>query len=55
VLIAVIAAFGLIESPLVVLLIPVVLVSGLIFAEISMICPALVSGVDSFNPTDDSP
>ncbi len=41
--------FGLIESPLLILAIPVLFVSGLIFAEISVIAAALVPGIDSFS------
>lgn len=45
----VISAFGLVSSPLVVLSIPVLFLSGLIFAEISLIFVAIVPGIDSFN------
>ncbi len=45
----VISAFGLVASPLVVLSIPVLFLSGLIFAEISLIFVAIVPGIDSFN------
>lgn len=44
----VISAFGLIESPLIVLAIPVLFIGGLIFAEIAVITVALVPGIDSF-------
>ncbi len=45
----VISAFGLIESPMIVLSIPVLFISGLIFAEIAVIAVALVPGIDSFS------
>jgi lipooligosaccharide transport system permease protein len=45
----VISAFGLVVSPLIILTIPLLFVSGLIFAEISMIFVAIVPGIDSFN------
>jgi lipooligosaccharide transport system permease protein len=46
---AVISAFGLVSSPLILIVIPVLFFSGLIFAEISMISVAIVPGIDSFN------
>jgi lipooligosaccharide transport system permease protein len=49
IIIAAIAAFGFVESPFILLVIPCLFISGLIFAEISMICTAVVPGVDSFN------
>jgi lipooligosaccharide transport system permease protein len=49
IIIITIAAFGLVKSPLVILVIPVLFVSGLVFAELSLICTALVPGIDSFN------
>ncbi len=48
-IIVTIAIFGLVDSFLVLFLIPVLFLSGLIFAEISMICVALVPGIQSFN------
>lgn len=45
----VISLFGLVDSPLIMLAIPLLFVSGLIFAEISMIAGAVVPGIDSFN------
>ncbi len=45
----VISAFGLVVSPLIILAIPLLFVSGLIFAEISIIFVAIVPGIDSFN------
>jgi lipooligosaccharide transport system permease protein len=45
----VIAAFGLVPSPFLLLVIPLLFLSGLIFAEISLIFTALVPGIDSFN------
>jgi lipooligosaccharide transport system permease protein len=49
IIIAVISAFGLVKSPLVLAVIPVLFFSGMIFAEISMIVVAVVPGIDSFN------
>ncbi len=49
VIMLVISLFGLIGSPAVILAIPVLLISGLIFAEISVITAALVPGIDSFS------
>lgn len=49
IIMAVISAFGLVSSPLVLAVIPILFVSGLIFAEISMIFVAIVPGIDSFN------
>jgi lipooligosaccharide transport system permease protein len=45
----VIAAFGLVASPFLLLVIPLLFLSGLIFAEISLIFTAVVPGIDSFN------
>jgi len=45
----VISAFRLVVSPLIILAIPLLFASGLIFAEISMIFAAVVPGIDSFN------
>lgn len=49
IIIIVISLFGLVASPLVIGVIPVLFVSGLIFSEISLICVAKVPGIDSFN------
>ena len=49
IIMAVISAFGLVSSPMVLIVIPVLFISGLIFAEISMIFAAIVPGIDSFN------
>ena len=49
IIIIVIALFGLVDSPLIVLAIPVLFITGLIFAEISVIFTAVVPGIDSFN------
>jgi lipooligosaccharide transport system permease protein len=49
VIIIVISLFGLVKSPLVVLIIPLLFVSGLLFSEISMMFAAVVPGIDSFN------
>jgi lipooligosaccharide transport system permease protein len=45
----VIAIFGLVASPLLLLAIPLLFLAGLIFAEISLIFTAVVPGIDSFN------
>jgi lipooligosaccharide transport system permease protein len=49
IIIIAISLFGLVKSPCVLLVIPVLFASGLVFAELSMICTALVPGIDSFN------
>jgi lipooligosaccharide transport system permease protein len=49
IIIIVISLFGLVDSPLIILIIPVLFITGLIFAEISVIFTALVPGIDSFN------
>ncbi len=45
----VVALFGLVDSPLIVLVIPFIFLGGLIFAEISVVCCAIVPGIDSFS------
>jgi lipooligosaccharide transport system permease protein len=45
----VIALFGLVDSPLIVLVIPFIFLGGLIFAELSIIFCAIVPGIDSFS------
>ncbi|MHB8881958.1 MAG: ABC transporter permease [Thermodesulfovibrionales bacterium] len=49
IIIVVISLFGLVASPLVVLIIPMLFVSGLLFSEVSMMFAAIVPGIDSFN------
>jgi lipooligosaccharide transport system permease protein len=49
IIIAVISVFGLVRSPLILATIPALFLSGLIFAEISMMTVAVVPGIDSFN------
>jgi len=49
IIIIVISLFGLVGSPMIVLAIPVLFVTGIIFAEISVIFAAIVPGIDSFN------
>lgn len=49
IIILVISLFGLVNSPLVILIIPVLFVSGLLFSEVSMMFAAIVPGIDSFN------
>lgn len=43
------SVFGLIDSPWLVCAIPLIFISGLIFAEIALIATATVPGIDSFN------
>jgi lipooligosaccharide transport system permease protein len=45
----VIALFGLVGSPLILLALPFIFLGGLIFAELSLIFCALVPGIDSFS------
>ncbi len=45
----VIALFGLVDSPLIVLVVPFVFLGGLIFAELSVIFCAIVPGIDYFS------
>jgi lipooligosaccharide transport system permease protein len=45
----VISALGLVGSPLLALAIPLLFITGLIFAEIALIFVAIVPGIDSFN------
>lgn len=45
----VISLFGLVDSPALLLAIPVIFLSGLIFAEVSLIAVATVPGIDTFN------
>lgn len=49
IIIATISAFRLVDSPLIVIVVPILFLSGIIFAEISLVCVALVPGVDSLN------
>ncbi|MEW6108280.1 MAG: ABC transporter permease [Nitrospirota bacterium] len=49
IIIAVISFFGLADSPVIILAIPILFITGLIFAEISVIFTAIVPGIDSFN------
>ncbi|MEW6570623.1 MAG: ABC transporter permease [Nitrospirota bacterium] len=49
IIIAVISFFGLVDSPMVILAIPVLFVTGLIFSQISVIFTAVIPGIDSFN------
>lgn len=48
-IIIVISAFGLVKSPMIILVIPILFICGFIFAEISVIFVAIVPGIDSFN------
>jgi len=45
----VISLFGLVDSSLILLAIPFLFISGLIFSEISVIFAAIVPGIESFN------
>ncbi|GAB4417993.1 MAG: ABC transporter permease [Thermodesulfovibrionales bacterium] len=49
IIMAVISVFGLVDSPIIILAIPVLFISGLVFSEISIIAAATVPGIDSFN------
>lgn len=49
IIIIVISSFGLVDSSLIIAAIPLLFFGGLIFSEISMICTALVPGIDTFN------
>jgi lipooligosaccharide transport system permease protein len=49
IIIIVISLFGLVDSPLIIFAIPILFISGLIFAEISVIFVAIIPGIDSFN------
>ncbi len=48
-IIIVIALFGLVDSPLIVLAIPFIFLCGLIFAQLSIMFAAVVPGIDSFS------
>jgi lipooligosaccharide transport system permease protein len=48
-IIIVLSVFGLIDSPMIILAVPVLFVSGLIFAETAVIAAAVVPGIDSFS------
>lgn len=45
----VLSAFGLIDSPYLFFAVPLVFISGLVFAEIAIIATSTVPGIDSFN------
>jgi lipooligosaccharide transport system permease protein len=45
----VISLFGLVDSVSIILIVPILFISGLIFAETSIIAVALVPGIDSFS------
>ena len=49
IILIVVSLFGLIDSSIIILAIPILFVAGLIFAEISLIFVAIVPGIDSFN------
>lgn len=49
IIILVLFIFGLIDSVMILLSIPLLFISGLIFAEVSLICVAIVPGIESFN------
>jgi len=49
IIIIVISLFGLVDSPLIIFVIPILFISGLIFAEISLIFVAIIPGIDFFN------
>lgn len=45
----VLVIFGLIDSPMIILVVPLLFISGLIFAETAVIATAIVPGIDSFS------
>jgi lipooligosaccharide transport system permease protein len=49
IIIIVISLFGLVDSAFIVLAVPALFITGLIFAEISVIFTSVVPGIDSFN------
>lgn len=49
IIIIAISLFGLVDSPAVILLVPILFVSGLLFAELALVCASLIPGIDSFN------
>lgn len=49
IIMVVISLFGLVDSPAILLIVPLLFISGLIFAEISILSVAIVPGIDSFN------
>jgi len=49
IIIIVISLFGLVNSALIMLAVPALFITGLIFAEISVIFTSVVPGIDSFN------
>lgn len=49
IIIVAISFFRLVDSPFIILLIPILFISGLLFAQLSMICASIVPGIDSFN------
>jgi lipooligosaccharide transport system permease protein len=49
IIIIVISAFKLIHSPLIILVIPVLIISGIVFSAISVIVTAIIPGIDYFN------
>lgn len=49
IILIVVSLFGLIDSSLIILAIPILFAAGLIFAEIALIFVAIVPGIESFN------
>jgi lipooligosaccharide transport system permease protein len=49
IIIIVISVFRLVDSPDIILAVPILFITGLIFAEISIIFTAIVPGIDTFN------
>ncbi|MBF0329390.1 MAG: ABC transporter permease [Nitrospirae bacterium] len=49
IIIIVISLFGLVDSAVILFALPVLFISGLLFGEISMICAAVVPGIETFN------
>jgi lipooligosaccharide transport system permease protein len=48
-IVIVISLFNLVDSPLIICALPLLFMSGIIFAEISLVFVAIVPGIDSFN------
>lgn len=49
IIIIVISLCGLVDSPVIILIIPLLFISGLLFSEIAVIAAALVPGIETFN------
>lgn len=49
IIIFVLSIFRLVDSPYIILTIPLIFISGLVFAEIAVIASSVIPGIDSFN------